>query len=201
MPDENSKGYLIVGLGNPGPEYEKTPHNLGFLAVDRLAERHGIRITRSEAKALSGVGMMNGVTVVLAKPQTFMNLSGTSVSALLAKYELVPSNLLLVYDELALEWGSLRVRPKGSSAGHNGVQSVIDSLGTEEFARIRLGIRPDQLAGNIEYVLAPFRRALKDELDSILDTASRAVESVMTEGVEKAMAKYNRRAQGPKEEQ
>ena len=197
--------WLVVGLGNPGARYEQTPHNMGFLAIDRLAEANGIRVTQPDSKALVGKGMVRAGSVeapaILAKPQTFMNLSGTSVSALLAKYELVPSNLLLVYDELALEWGSLRVRPKGSSAGHNGVQSVIDSLGTAEFARIRLGIRPDQLAGNIEYVLAPFRRALKDELDSILDTASRAVESVMTEGVEKAMAKYNRRAQGPKEEQ
>ena len=196
--------WLVVGLGNPGERYDQTPHNLGFLAIDRLAEANAIRVTQPDSKALVGKGAIKVGPVetpaILAKPQTFMNLSGTSVKALLAKYELGPANLLLVYDELALEWGSLRVRPRGSSAGHNGVQNVIDCLGTDEFARIRLGIRPDRLAGNIEYVLAPLKRARKDELDSILDTASRAVESVMTEGVDKAMAKYNRRAQGPKEE-
>ena len=197
--------WLVVGLGNPGARYEQTPHNMGFLAVDRLAEASGIRISQPDSKALVGKGLVKAgqaeAPAILAKPQTFMNLSGTSVKALLAKYELAPPDLLLVYDELALEWGSLRVRPKGSSAGHNGVQNVIDSLGTDEFARIRLGIRPDHLAGNIEYVLSPMRGARKEALDSILDTASRAMESVMTEGVDKAMAKYNRRAQGLKEEE
>ena len=201
MPDE-PKTWLVAGLGNPGPEYEFTPHNLGFLALDRLAVRHGIRVVRPEAQALAGLGKIAGTPAVLVKPQTYMNRSGPSVRDLLARYELKVENLLLVYDELALPWNSLRIRPKGSSAGHNGVQSVIDSLGSNEFARIRVGIRPEhELSGNADFVLAPIKRAQRLELDSLLDTVCEAVESVVAEGVEKSMAKYNRRAQGLKEEE
>jgi PTH1 family peptidyl-tRNA hydrolase len=193
--------WLILGLGNPGPEYELTPHNLGFLVVDRLGERHGIRVTRPECRSLAGTGKIGAAPVVLAKPQTFMNVSGPAVKALLEKYELKAPNLLLVYDELALPWMHVRIRPKGSSAGHNGVKSVIQSLGTEEFARLRLGIRPDHEIQGVKYVLAPFRRGLEKELDQLLDEACNAVESITAEGVEKSMAKYNRRAGGEKEEQ
>ncbi len=201
MPDE-PKTWLVAGLGNPGPEYELTPHNLGFLAVDRLAVRNGVRITRPESQALTGLGKVGNSPVILAKPQTFMNRSGASVRDLLARYELSAANLILVYDELALEWNSLRLRPKGSSAGHNGVKSVIGSLGTEEFARVRVGIRPEHaLSGNADFVLAPLRRAQMLELDALLDTVCQAVESIIAEGVEKSMAKYNRRAQGSKEEE
>lgn len=201
MPDE-PKTWLVAGLGNPGPEYEFTPHNMGFLAIDRLAERSAIRVTRPEAQALTGLGKVAGSPVILVKPQTFMNRSGPSVRDLLARYELKAENLLLVYDELALEWNSLRVRPKGSSAGHNGVQSVISSLGTNEFARVRVGIRPEHaLSGNADFVLASMKRAQRLELDPLLDTVCQAVESIIAEGVEKSMAKYNRRAQGLKEEE
>src|SRR5687767_13221281 len=191
-----STPWLIAGLGNPGPEYELTPHNLGFLTVDRLAARHRVRVTRKEVAALVGIGTVVGHPVVLAKPQTYMNVSGPSVKALLEKYELGPENLLLVYDELALEWKQLRLRPKGSSAGHNGVESVIRSLGTQEFARLRLGIFPGHPVDGAKFVLSPMRRAQLNELDELLDQAAAAVESVITEGVEKAMTKYNRRAQG-----
>ena len=201
MPDE-PKTWLVAGLGNPGPEYEFTPHNLGFLALDRLAERNGIRIARPEAQALAGLGKVAGSPAVLVKPQTFMNRSGAAVRDLLARYDLKVENLLLVYDELALAWGSLRVRPKGSSAGHNGVQSVIDCLSSNEFARVRVGIRPEHaLSGNADFVLAPMKRAQRLELDSLLDTVCQAVESIVAEGVEKSMAKFNRRAQGLKEEE
>lgn len=199
MPDENSNGYryLIVGLGNPGPEYERTPHNLGFLAVDRLAERHGIRITRSEAKALSGVGTMNGVPVVLAKPQTFMNLSGPSVKQLLVKHSLGIGNLILVVDELALPWMNIRIRSKGSAGGHNGTKSVIEALGSQEFSRLRLGISPEHpIADAAKFVLAPIRRAQLEELDLLLGQAADAVESIIANGVEKSMTAYNRRAGG-----
>lgn len=189
--------WLIVGLGNPGPEYELTPHNLGFLTVDRLAERHSIRVTRKEAAALVGLGTIEGSPAILAKPQTYMNVSGPSVKALLAKYELKPENLLLVYDELALPWMQIRVRPRGSAAGHNGVKSVIGNLGTEEFARIRMGIHPGHPIGDgASFVLSPYRKAQWKELDELLEQSANAVESILAEGVEKTMAKFNRRAQG-----
>ncbi len=196
-----SKTWLIAGLGNPGPEYELTPHNLGFLAVDRFADRHGIRVTRKEANALVGLGEFQGTPVVLVKPQTYMNLSGPSVRALLDRYELGPDNLLLVYDELALPWLTLRIRPKGSSAGHNGVQSVIGSLGTQDFARVRIGIHPGHPVEGIRHVLSPIRKAHWPELDELRDLSASVIESVISEGVEKAMAKFNRRAQGEKEEE
>lgn len=192
----------MAGLGNPGPEYEKTPHNLGFLAVDRVAARHGIRVTRKEANSLVGLGAIQGRAAVLVKPQTFMNVSGPAVKALLDRYELSAANLLLVYDELALPWKQLRLRPKGSSAGHNGVKSVIRSVGTEEFARLRLGIHPGHPIGDgARFVLEPVRKAQWNELDEMLDQAADAIESVLAEGVEKAMAKYNRRAPGSTEEE
>jgi PTH1 family peptidyl-tRNA hydrolase len=196
------KMWLIAGLGNPGSEYENTPHNLGFLTVDRLASRHQVRVTRKEAAALVGHGEFQGSHVVLAKPQTYMNVSGPSVKALLEKYELGADNLLLVYDELALPWPSIRVRPKGSSAGHNGVESVIRSLGTGDFARVRLGIHPGHPIGDgARFVLTPMRRAQWNELDQLLDHASDAVESIIAEGVEKSMARFNRRAQGMESEE
>lgn len=194
--------WLIAGLGNPGPEYELTPHNLGFLVADVVAERNGIRTTRKEANALVGLGSIGETAVVVAKPQTYMNLSGPSVRLLLEKYELKPCNLLLVYDELALPWMQMRVRPKGSSAGHNGVESVIRSLGTQEFARLRLGIHPGHPIGDgARFVLSRYGKAQYKELDETVRHAAEAVEFIVAEGVEKAMAKYNRRAQSVSEEE
>ncbi len=190
------QSWLVVGLGNPGPEYELTPHNLGFLVVDRVAARQGIRVTRKENSALVGLGTMGSARLVLAKPQTFMNLSGPSVSALLKRYEMGPESLVLVYDELALPWMQIRVRPKGSSAGHNGVESVIRNVGSE-FSRVRLGIHPGQGVGDgAKFVLSPIRRPQWKELDELLDQGALAVESIIAEGVEKTMTRFNRRAQG-----
>jgi PTH1 family peptidyl-tRNA hydrolase len=195
------KPWLIAGLGNPGPEYELTPHNLGFLTVDRLAERHGIRVNRKEAMSLAGAGHIGAVPVVLAKPQTFMNVSGPAVKLLLEKYGLEATNLLLVYDEMALPWAHLRVRPRGSAAGHNGVTSVIQSVGTKEFARLRLGVHPGQpVRDGAKYLLSPMKRQHVKELDEMLDTACQAVETITAEGVDKAMAKFNRRAQSEDKE-
>lgn len=189
--------WLVVGLGNPGLQYQWTPHNLGFLAIDRLASQHSIRVTRPEARALVGSGTIAGQDVVLAKPQTFMNLSGSSVKALAEKYEVPPARLLVVYDELDLPWTAVRLRPKGSHGGHHGVESVIKSLGTSDFARLRLGIHPGHpVRDGAEFVLAPFRKAQLDEVAELLDFASQAVESVIAEGVEKSMTRFNRRAQG-----
>jgi PTH1 family peptidyl-tRNA hydrolase len=188
--------WLIVGLGNPGSEYELTPHNLGFLTVDRLAARHNIRVTRKEAAAMVGIGGIEGVPVTLAKPQTYMNLSGASVRALLMKYQLGPENLLVVYDDLDLEWKQLRLRPKGSAGTHNGMKSVISSLGAQEFARLRIGIHPGHPVDGAKFVLTPMRRAQLTELDELLDQSASAAESVIAEGVVKAMTKFNRRAPG-----
>src|SRR5271154_2309495 len=151
--------FLVAGLGNPGVEYEYTPHNLGFRVVERLAESNAIRVSRKENMSLVGLGTIRGKRVALAKPQTFMNLSGPSIKGLLERYGLNPDRLLLVYDELDIPWGSLRIKPKGSAAGHNGIKSVIASLGTNEFPRVRIGIRPDRpINDGAEFVLAPFRR-------------------------------------------
>ena len=155
--------FLIVGLGNPGEEYENTPHNLGFMVIDRLAESHAIRVSRKENTSFVGLGEIGGKRVALAKPQTYMNLSGPAVRGLLERYELKPDRLIVVYDELDLPWGSLRIRLKGSAAGHNGVKSLIGSLGTNEFTRVRMGIAPESDPGSPvkgeQFVLAPFKRA------------------------------------------
>jgi PTH1 family peptidyl-tRNA hydrolase len=189
--------FLVAGLGNPGAEYENTPHNLGFRVVDRLAETMGVRVSRKENMSLVGLG----ARVVLAKPQTFMNLSGPSVKGLLERYELESGRLILVYDELALPFGEIRVRPKGSDAGHNGVKSVIGSLGTNEFPRVRLGIRPEHLGDGAKFVLSPFKKAQMQEVEEMVARGCAAVESIIAEGVEKSMTMFNRRAGGLKQEE
>jgi PTH1 family peptidyl-tRNA hydrolase len=193
---------LIVGLGNPGEEYEYSAHNLGFLVVDRLAERNGIKVGRKDSMALVGQGSIAGKKVLLAKPQTFMNASGPSVKGLMVKYDIPGGDLLVIYDELDLSWKSLRIRPSGSDAGHRGMHSVIASIGSGDFPRVRLGIhggRRHKDGANI--VLGHFKRAQREELDELLDYASQAAESIIAEGVEKSMTKFNRRAQGQNEEE
>jgi PTH1 family peptidyl-tRNA hydrolase len=189
--------FLVAGLGNPGEEYALTPHNLGFLAVDRLAEQHGIRVTRRDSKALVGVGEIDGREVMLAKPQTFMNLSGTSLAPLMEKHGIEIGRLVVVYDELDLPWRALRIKPKGSAAGHNGMKSMIQSLKTDEIVRVRLGIHPGHpIRDGAEFVLAPIKRSQIKELDEFVGFAADAVRSIIAEGVEKSMTRYNRRAPG-----
>jgi PTH1 family peptidyl-tRNA hydrolase len=189
--------FLVAGLGNPGEEYALTPHNLGFLTVDRLAERHGIRVNRKDSKALTGVGEIDGHPVMLAKPQTYMNLSGASLAPLMEKHSIGPERLVVVYDELDLGWKALRIKPKGSAAGHKGMKSVISSLGTSEIVRVRLGIYPGHpVKDGAEFVLAPFRRSQIEELDEFTGYAADAVRAIIAEGVEMAMTKFNRRAPG-----
>ena len=188
--------FLIVGLGNPGEEYENTPHNLGFMVIDRLAESHSIRVSRKENTSFVGLGETGGKHVALAKPQTYMNLSGPAVRGLLERYELKPDRLIVVYDELDLPWGSLRIRLNGSAAGHNGVKSLIGSLGTNEFTRIRIGIHPGNPVKGEQFVLAPFKRAQKQDVEETVGRAADAVEFIIAEGAAQAMTKYNRRAQG-----
>ena len=185
---------LIVGLGNPGPEYEWTPHNVGFLAVDQLAERAGIRVTRPEAKSHVGLGKLAGEEIVLAKPQTMMNLSGVAVKMLLERYELEPSQLLVLVDEVDLPWGSLRIRERGSAGTHNGMKSVVRSIGTDEFIRVRLGIGPEKVWGELsDYVLTPMGRAEREIAGQMVADAADAVESILREGVSKGMSRFNRR--------
>ena len=201
-PDKLAFDKLVVGLGNPGEEYEHTAHNLGFLVVNRLGERNGIQVKRKDSRALVGQGSIAAQRVMLAKPQTFMNVSGESVKGLLVKHEIPAGSLIVVYDELDLPWGSLRIRPNGSAAGHRGMDSILREVGTKDFPRVRLGIhggRRDKDAARI--VLAKLKRAQREELDQLLDYAAQAVESIIAEGVEKSMAKFNRRAPGSNEEE
>ena len=192
---------LIVGLGNPDPEYQWTPHNLGFMAVDELANRAAIRVERPEAKALVGRGKLAGEEILLAKPQTYMNLSGISVRELLAKYELDVSDLLVMWDEVQLPLGTIRIHPDGSAGSHNGAKSVIGALGTQQFARLRLGCGPEhQLSSRREYVLRPMRKAELEVAAEMLDEAGNAVEMILKEGLDAAMTKYNRRKPAEGEE-
>ena len=189
--------FLVAGLGNPGEQYARTPHNLGFLVVDRLAARHAIRLTRKECQALIGQGSIGGKTVLLAQPQTYMNLSGVAIKPLMERNEVAPADLILVFDELNLDWGTLRVRPKGSAGGHNGVIDVIEKIGTQEFPRVRLGVHPGHpLPSGKDYLLSRFTRQQIESLDAFVDLAADATESIIAEGVEKSMTKFNRRAPG-----
>jgi PTH1 family peptidyl-tRNA hydrolase len=192
---------LIVGLGNPDPEYQWTPHNLGFMAVDELANRGGIRVERPEGKALVGKGKIAGEDVLLAKPQTYMNLSGISVRELLEKYELGPADLLVMWDEVQLPFGTIRIDRKGSGGSHNGANSVISAVGTQEFSRIRLGCGPDHpLSSRKEFVLRPMKKAELEEAAEMIGKAGDAVEMILTKGIEPAMNIFNRRKPAEAEE-
>jgi peptidyl-tRNA hydrolase, PTH1 family len=194
--------FFVVGLGNPGVRYEDTPHNLGFLALDRLAERNGTRIRNNEGTILTGKAVIAGHEVVLAKPQTFMNRSGTGVKSVMDKRRFTNRDLILVYDDIDLPWAALRIKEKGSAGGHNGVKSVISETGTDTFARVRIGARPDHdIRDAAQYVLAPFERALKQDLDEMLTYVAEAIESIIAEGAVKAMTKFNRRTRGVQDEE
>lgn len=186
---------LIVGLGNPGMEYQFTPHNLGFLAIDRIAEQCGVRVDNRHCRALTARARIAEQDVVLAKPETYMNLSGASVRELVTKYEVaIEQDLIVVYDELDLPFGSIRVRQRGSSGGHNGVESIIDALGTQEFMRIRIGIAPDHpVRDGAKYVLSQLKKSQYEIVDQALDAASDAVNVILTQGVGAAMNRFNRK--------
>ncbi len=194
--------FLVVGLGNPGIEYQWTPHNAGFLAIDRLAARTNAVVSNRRSRALTATVRMAGRDVVLAKPETFMNLSGESVRALLREFgEGSPvAGLLVLYDELALPLGSMRVRPGGSSGGHNGAKSINGALGSEEWPRIRIGVGPDGLETasrrGKDYLLTPMRKKDLAALDLVLDRVADAVETVIVDGVQTAMNRWNGAAGG-----
>jgi PTH1 family peptidyl-tRNA hydrolase len=192
---------LIVGLGNPGIEYQFTPHNAGFLAVDRIAEDCGVVVINRRGRALTAKAKLAGQDVLLVKPETYMNLSGLSVAALLQEFEIeVPSDgLIVLHDELAFPLGTLRINERGSGGGHNGVKSILGTLGTEEWIRIRIGVGKPPLedgrevkAGGSDYLLSPMRKQELAVLDEVLDRAKSAVEMVLTKGVGPAMNEFNR---------
>jgi PTH1 family peptidyl-tRNA hydrolase len=179
---------LIVGLGNPGIEYQFTPHNLGFLTIDRIANDRGVDVRNHQCRALTARTEIANEQVLLAKPDTFMNLSGMSVRELLGEYQLRPeADLIVIYDELDLPLGTIRIRQRGSSAGHNGMKSIIGALNTQEFLRIRLGIAPE------ERILKPFTKRQLKVVDEVLDTAAEAVNVILTEGPAAAMNRFNRK--------
>ena len=190
---------LIVGLGNPGPEYEFTPHNLGFLAIDWLADDHKVDVRNRQCRALTARVTIGDEQVVLAKPETFMNLSGISVRALMAKNELSPeSDLIVIHDELDFPFGALRVQRNRSSAGHNGIESIIDSLGTMDFVRVRIGVAPEhEVRNGKEYLLSPLSKARVNALDPVLADAAAAAEMIVKEGPGAAMQRFNRKPEPP----
>jgi PTH1 family peptidyl-tRNA hydrolase len=192
---------LIVGLGNPGREYEMTRHNLGFMLIDRLFTRGGGRRFRSESSAKVAEVTLAGQRVLLAKPQTYMNLSGDAVRPLLDRYgEGQPANLLVASDDVALPFGMIRVRARGSAGGQKGLKSIIERVGTQEFARVRLGVKPDHPLDDLsKFVLSPIRNRDREQLDETLERAVDAVAVILTEGVERAMARFNERVKSENE--
>jgi PTH1 family peptidyl-tRNA hydrolase len=185
---------LIVGLGNPGSEYEWTRHNLGFMLIDKLAHDAGIAVNRRECSSLVGRGEIEGVRTRLAKPQTFMNLSGPAVSCLLAKLktESPVSQLVVIFDDLALPLGKIRIRERGSAGGHNGLKSIIASLGTNEFVRLRIGIQPEHPISDAKrFVLATFSRSERPVVADVLEQSTDAIRTIIRDGALKAMGQFN----------
>ena len=186
---------LIVGLGNPGIEYQFTPHNIGFLAVDRIAEQCGVMIDNRHCKALTARTRIGNEEILLAKPETFMNLSGMAVRELVEEYEVTPQrDLIVLYDELDFPLGTLRIKQRGSSAGHNGLESVIGALGTEEFVRIRMGVGPERkVSDGARYLLSQFRKSQYELVDEVLEQAADAATMILRDGVARAMNAVNQR--------
>ena len=186
---------LIVGLGNPGIEYQFTPHNVGFLAVDRIASERGVEIRNRQCRALTARIQVGDELVLLAKPETYMNLSGVSVRELVAEYDAKPeADLIVIQDELDFPLGTLRIHTRRSSAGHNGIESIIGALGTQDFLRIRIGVAPERkVEDGQSYLLSPFRKAELAVVDGMLDTAVEAAMAILTEGAAAAMNRFNRK--------
>ena len=193
MPTEvGTPNWLIVGLGNPGPEYAKTRHNLGFMLVDLLATQLQTQVRRDECRSLIGRAVIGNQTVEMAKPQTFMNLSGEAVSCLLAKENRSVEKLIVISDDLALPFGTIRIRPQGTHGGQNGLRSIIDCLKTQEFIRLRIGIQPEHPVSDASrFVLEHFARGDAKTLEKILDEATDAVRAIIVDGVDAAMARFN----------
>ncbi len=188
----SEKKWLIVGLGNPGLRYEKTRHNLGFMLIDKLSQKIQTQVKREECRALIGRGAIENQTIELVKPQTFMNLSGESVNCLIKKSDRSIEKLIVISDDLALPFGKIRLRPKGSHGGQNGLRSIIDCLRTLDFIRLRIGIQPEHPIGDASnFVLENFSKKDSVEVENILEQSADAIFSVIKNGVEKAMAQFN----------
>jgi len=196
--------FLVIGLGNPGPEYTWTPHNAGFMAIDRIAQQSGVVVQNRRCRAVTATCRIAGRAVVLAKPETFMNLSGLSVAALVREFEADPAkDLLVIYDELDLKLGTFKIRERGSPAGHNGARSVTSALGNQEWLRLRIGVGPDLPPDAIaagagrrpgrDYLLSPMRKADLTVLDEVLDRVATATRRLIEEGPGPAMNEFNRR--------
>ena len=208
MPEESESGnrrgaFLVVGLGNPGPEYSWTPHNAGFMAIDRIAQQQGVVVQNRRCKAVTATCRIAGREVVLAKPETFMNLSGLSVAAMVREFEADPAkDLLVIYDELDLKLGTFKIRERGSPAGHNGARSITGALGNQEWLRLRIGVAqdlpPEAVASGgrrhgRDYLLSPMRKADLTVLDEVLDRVATATRRIIEDGPPAAMNEFNRR--------
>jgi peptidyl-tRNA hydrolase, PTH1 family len=190
-------GRLIVGLGNPGPGYARHRHNVGFMVVDRFAARHGFRFGKREANALVATGTFDGEPLALAKPQAFMNRSGEPVRALVRRYTRGPADLIVVYDEMDLPLGRLRIRKEGSHGGHNGMRDVIAALGTQDVVRVRLGVGRPPGGDSVDHVLSPFTPDERPVVDAMIDAGVAALESILRDGVDAAMNLFNRTSGSP----
>ena len=183
---------IVVGLGNPEPQYEDSPHNVGFWCIRRLADRHGLTLNRAHRTTRLAEGEIEARRVALARPRTYVNRTGDAVSYLLARYRVTRERLLIVCDDIALPPGKLRLRPRGSAGGHNGIKSVIDALGTEEFARLRIGVgQPPPGSDQIGYLLSEMTPDLRQQVDEAVDRAADAVAYVLTDGITEAMNRFN----------
>ena len=182
--------YLIVGLGNPGKEYENTRHNIGFDVIDYIAKENNINITKEKFKGIYGDGIINGHKVILLKPLTYMNLSGDSIRELSNFYKIGNENIIVIYDDISLEVGRMRLRPKGSAGGHNGIKSIIANMGTDEFPRIKVGV--GQPKGDlVSHVLGKFSKEENKILDNVIEAAEKATLCIVSKGINEAMNKFN----------
>lgn len=190
---------LVVGLGNPGIEYQFTPHNLGFLTIDRIAQRCNVDVASRKCQAATAKVRVAGQEVLLAKPETYMNLSGLSVRKLVEDLEINPADgLIVAYDELDLPFGTIRIRQRGGTAGHNGIESLVGSLGTDEFIRVRMGIQPDHpVRDGAKYVLSQFKKSQLEPVDDLIERGADAIEAVLKDGLAAAMNRFNQRPKNP----
>ena len=183
--------FVIVGLGNPGRKYENTKHNMGFLTIDAFAEKHGIKVNRIKHKALVGEGFISGKKVMLVKPQTYMNLSGQSVREIVAYYGIEPEELMVIYDDVDIPMGSIRIRKKGSAGTHNGMRSIIYDLQFDNFPRLRIGIGKEHRAEMVDFVLSGFAADEKDKIKESIDNSVAALSAWLDKGIDIAMGEYN----------
>ena len=184
---------LLVGLGNPGSEYSRNRHNMGFLCLNHFAKSHKLAFSQRQSKARVAKGEVGGEPVILVKPTTYMNASGVAVTSLVRQWKIPQSDILIIHDDMDLPLGKIRLKPKGSAAGHHGIESIIASLGSQDFPRLRVGIgRPGDTGGTIDYVLGDFLPSERDLVEEVIARVSKAIDCFIAEGLEKAMSKFNR---------